>query len=137
MAFDVGKKRVGIAVTDPDRIIANGLSTLLVHEVLPFVKTYVEKEGVDLFLIGYARQSSGEDSESMEFIRPFYNSIRNKFPQIPVEWVDERFTSQLAFRAMIDGGLKKHARRDKALIDKVSAVIILQSYLESVGRSGF
>jgi putative Holliday junction resolvase len=136
MAFDVGRKRVGIAVTDPDRIIANGLNTLLIHEVLPYVRTYIEKENVDLFVIGYARQASGEDSESMAYIRPFYNSLRNKFPQIPVEWVDERFTSQLAFRAMIDGGLKKQARRDKALIDKVSAVIILQSYLEA-GRSSF
>src|SRR5690606_41538940 len=101
MAFDVGRKRVGIAVPDPDRIIANGLDTLLIHEVLPYVRPYSEKENVDLFVIGYARQASGEDSESMAYISPFYNSLRNKFPLLPAEWVDERCTSQLDFRAML------------------------------------
>jgi putative holliday junction resolvase len=131
VAFDVGKKRVGIAVTDPSQIIANGLTTLVVHDVLPFLVKYLENEQVDLFLVGYARQSTGEDSESMAFIRPFVQSLKNKFPHIAVEWVDERYTSQLAFQAMIDGGLGKKARRDKAMIDKISATIILQSYLES------
>jgi putative Holliday junction resolvase len=131
VAFDVGKKRVGIAVTDPSQIIANGLTTLLVHEVLPFLHKYIESEEVDLFVVGYARQSSGEDSESMIYIRPFVQSLKNKFPHITVEWVDERYTSQIAFQAMIDGGLGKKARRDKAMIDKISSTIILQSYLES------
>lgn len=130
MAFDVGRKRVGIAVTDPLQIIANGLTTLQVHEVLPFLKEYLLKEEVELFVVGYARQSNGEDSESMNQIRPFVNSLKNKFPQIPVKWIDERYTSQLAFQAMIDGGMKKMARRDKAMIDKISATIILQSYLD-------
>jgi putative Holliday junction resolvase len=96
----------------------------------------MENEEVDLFVVGYARQSTGDDSESMAFIRPFVQSLKNKFPHIAVEWVDERYTSQIAFQAMIDGGLGKKARRDKAMIDKISATIILQSYLEarSFGR---
>jgi putative holliday junction resolvase len=136
IAFDVGKKRVGIAVTDPSQIIANGLITLMVHEVLPYLQKYMEHEEVDLFVVGYARQTTGIDSESMAFIRPFVQSLKNKFPHKTVEWVDERFTSQMAFQAMIDGGLGKKARRDKAMIDKISATIILQSYLEarSFGR---
>lgn len=131
VAFDVGKKRVGIAVTDPSQIIANGLTTLVIHEALPFLVKYLENEQVDLFVVGYARQSNGEDSESMAYIKPFVQSLKNKFPHITVEWVDERYTSQMAFQAMIDGGLGKKARRDKAMIDKISATIILQSYLES------
>ena len=131
IAFDVGKKRVGIAVTGKERIIANGLTTLSVAEVLPFLKEYLYKEPVDLFVVGLARQVNGQESESMTYIKPFANSLKNKFPDIPIEWVDERFTSRLAFQAMIDGGLKKTARQDKALIDKISATIILQSYLES------
>ena len=131
MAFDVGKKRVGLAVSDPEQIIANGLTTLLIHEVLPFLKTYMLKENIELFVVGYARQSTGEDSESMKYIRPFVNSLKNKFPDIPIKWVDERYTSQLAFQTMIDGGLKKMARRNKAMVDKISATIILQSYMES------
>lgn len=136
MAFDVGQKRVGIAVSDPSQIIANGLTTLMIHEVLPFVQKYISSEGLDLFVVGYARQANGSDSESMVYIRPFVKSLQNKFPQIPVEWVDERYTSRMAFQTMIDGGLKKHARRDKALIDKISATIVLQSYLESKGVRG-
>ena len=131
MAFDVGKKRVGLAVSDPEQIIANGLTTLLIHEVLPFLKNYMLKENIELFVVGYARQSTGEDSESMKYIRPFVKSLKNKFPDIPIKWVDERYTSQLAFQTMIDGGLKKMARRNKAMVDKISATIILQSYMES------
>ncbi|WP_026474940.1 Holliday junction resolvase RuvX [Alkaliflexus imshenetskii] len=132
IAFDIGKKRVGIAVTDASKIIANGLTTLMVHEVLPFLDKYMEKESVELFVAGYARQTNGEDSESMRFIQPFVQSLKNKYPNIPVEWVDERFTSQLAFQTMIDSGIGKMARRNKELIDKISATIILQSYLESL-----
>jgi putative Holliday junction resolvase len=130
IAFDVGKKRVGIAVTDPLQIIANGLTTLMVAEVLPFLAEYLKKEDVDRFVVGYARQTNGTDSESMVFIQPFVKSLQNKFPHIPVEWVDERFTSRMAFQTMIDAGLKKMARRDKELVDKISATIILQSYME-------
>lgn len=129
VAFDVGKKRVGIAVTDPLQIIANGLTTLMVAEVLPFLSEYLKKEDVVLFIVGYARQNNGADSESMVFIQPFMRSLQNKFPHIPVKWVDERFTSRMAFQTMIDAGLKKMARRDKELVDKISATIILQSYM--------
>ncbi|MDR2927769.1 MAG: Holliday junction resolvase RuvX [Cytophagaceae bacterium] len=131
VAFDAGKKRVGIAVTDREKIIANGLTTLAVNEVLPFLSDYTLKEPVELFVLGFARQTNGDESESMKYIRPFAQSLKNKFPNIPIEWMDERFTSQIAFKSMIDGGLKKKARSDKAMIDKVSATIILQSYLES------
>lgn len=134
IAFDVGKKRVGIAVTDPLQIIANGLTTLMVAEVLPFLLEYIKKEKVELFIVGYARQSDGTDSESMVFIQGFVRSLQNKFPQIPVEWVDERYTSKMAFQTMIDAGIKKMARRDKELVDKISATIILQTYME--GRRG-
>ncbi len=132
VAFDIGKKRVGIAVSDTSKIIANGLTTLMVHEVLPFLDKYMEKEPVELFVAGYARQTNGEDSESMRFIQPFVQSLKNKFPNIRVEWVDERFTSHLAFQTMIDAGIGKMARRNKELVDKISATIILQSYLESL-----
>ncbi len=130
IAFDVGKKRIGLAVTDPLQIIANGLTTLKVSEVLLFLSGYIIKEKVDLFIVGYARQTNGADSESMAYIQPFVRSLKNKFPHIPVEWVDEWFTSQMAFQTMIDAGLKKMARRDKELVDKISATIILQSYME-------
>ena len=130
VAFDVGKKRVGIAVTDRERIIANGLTTLQVNDVLPFLEDYISKENVTLFVIGFARHTNGEESESMKHIRPFAQSLKNKFPQIPIEWVDERFTSRLAFQTMIEGGVKKKKRQNKALIDKISATIILQTYLE-------
>jgi putative Holliday junction resolvase len=131
LAFDAGKKRVGIAVTDRDRIIANGLTTLSVQQVLPFLSDYLEKEPVDIFVIGLAKQTTGEESESMKYIRPFAQSLKNKFPNIPVEWVDERFTSKIAFQTMIDAGLKKKARQNKSLVDKISATIILLSYLEN------
>ncbi len=133
IAFDVGRKRVGIAVTDPLCLIANGLATLPISQVLPFLGEYIVKEPVDRFVVGYARQSNGADSESMVYIKPFARRLQNKFPHIPVNWVDERFTSQLAFQTMIDAGIKKMARRDKELVDKISATIILQSFLESKG----
>ena len=131
IAFDVGKKRVGIAATDRERIIANGLTTLQVQEVLPFLEDYLTKESVALFVVGYACNTSGGESESMKYIRPFVQSLKNKFPHIPIEWTDERFTSKIAFQTMIDGGVKKMKRQNKALIDKISATIILQSYLEN------
>lgn len=131
LAIDYGKKKTGLAVTDPLRIIANGLDTVPTKEVIPFLERYTQREPVDLFLLGYPIQNSGEDSESMRYIRPFYNTLKNKFPNIPVEWVDERFTSKLAFQTMIDAGLKRSDRQNKELVDKISATIILQSYMES------
>ena len=130
LAIDFGKKRTGIAVTDPLQIIANGLTTVPSGEVLDFLEKYMAKEQVERIVVGNAVQNSGEDSESMRFIRPFVGRLKNKFQHIPVEWMDERFTSKLAFQTMIDAGLGKMDRRNKELVDKISATIILQSYLE-------
>jgi putative Holliday junction resolvase len=130
LAIDFGKKRTGIAVTDPLQIIANGLTTVPSGEVLVFLEKYMLSEPVERFVVGNAVQNSGADSESMRFIRPFVDRLKNKFPHIPVVWMDERFTSKLAFQTMIDAGLGKMDRRNKELVDKISATIILQSYLE-------
>ncbi|MFA6884969.1 MAG: Holliday junction resolvase RuvX [Paludibacteraceae bacterium] len=135
LAFDYGQKRVGIAVTDTLKIIANGLTTLPPGEVFKFLKDYLSKEEVELFVVGLPKQMNYEDSDSMRLIEPFVRGLKNKFPSIPVKMVDERFTSVLAHRAMLDGGLKKKARQDKALVDEISATIILQSYMESERNS--
>lgn len=131
LAIDYGKKRTGIAVTDILQIIANGLTTVPTTELMDFILKYVEKEPVERIVVGYPKQMNNEDSENMKRIVPFVNLLKKKLPQIPVELVDERFTSVLAHQAMLDGGLKKKARQDKALVDEISATIILQSYLES------
>ncbi|MBO5015168.1 MAG: Holliday junction resolvase RuvX, partial [Bacteroidaceae bacterium] len=125
------KKRTGIAVTDILQIIANGLTTVPTTELTDFLMNYVEREPVERIIVGYPKQMNNEDSENMKRITPFVNMLRKKLPHIPVEMVDERFTSVLAHQAMIDGGLKKKARQNKALVDEISATIILQSYLES------
>ena len=130
LAIDYGKKKCGIAVTDPLQIIANGLTTVSTNDIMTFIEEYIKKEDVEKIVVGHPLQNTGEESESMKYIKPFFNRLSNKYPQLHVEWVDERFTSQLAFQAMIDGGLKKMDRRNKELIDKVSATIILQFYLE-------
>lgn len=130
LAIDYGRKKSGVAVTDPMQIIANGLTTVSTHELYDFLVKYMQEEEVETVVMGYPTQSTGEESESMKYIEPFVNRLKKNFPSLPVVWVDERFTSQLAFQAMIDGGLKKKARQDKAMIDKVSATIILQTYLE-------
>ena len=131
IAIDYGKKRTGIAVTDILQIIANGLTTVPTTELMDFLLDYVAKEPVERIIVGHPKQMNNEDSENMKRIVPFVNLLKKKLPQIPVELVDERFTSVLAHQAMLDGGLKKKARQDKALVDEISATIILQSYLES------
>lgn len=131
LAIDYGKKRTGIAVTDILQIIANGLTTVPTTELTDFLMNYVEREPVERIIVGYPKQMNNDDSENMKRITPFVNMLRKKLPHIPVEMVDERFTSVLAHQAMIDGGLKKKARQNKALVDEISATIILQSYLES------
>ena len=131
LAIDYGRKRTGIAVTDPMQIIANGLTTLPTHKLVDFLLDYVGREKVELIVVGHPKQMNNEDSESMRYIVPFLNRLKKVLPEIPVELVDERFTSVLAHQAMIDGGLKKKARQNKALVDEISATIILQSYLES------
>lgn len=131
LAIDYGKKRTGIAVTDPMRIIANGLTTVPTHTLMDFLINYVQKEQVERIIIGHPKQMNNEDSENMKNIVPFMNQLKKKMPQMPVELVDERFTSVLAHQAMLAGGLKKKDRQNKALVDEISATIILQSYMES------
>ncbi len=131
LAIDYGKKRTGIAVTDILQIIANGLTTVPTTQLTEFLMDYVQKEAVERIIVGHPKQMNNEDSENMKRITPFVNMLRKKLPHIPIELVDERFTSVLAHQAMMDGGLKKKDRQNKALVDEISATIILQSYLES------
>lgn len=131
LAIDYGKKRTGIAVTDPMQIIANGLTTVPTHTLMDFLMNYVQKEQVERIIIGHPKQMNNEDSENMKNIVPFMNQLKKKMPQMLVELVDERFTSVLAHQAMLTGGLKKKDRQNKALVDEISATIILQSYMES------
>ena len=129
LAIDFGKKRTGIAVTDELQIIASGLTTVNTTDLLPFLKDYISNNKVDLFLVGKPKQMDNSDSESEALIVPFLNKLEKIIPQIPFLRVDERFTSKMAFQTMIDGGLNKKQRRNKALVDEISATIILQSYL--------
>ena len=129
LAIDYGKVRTGIAVTDELQLIASGLTTVLTKELLSFLITYVETENVEAFVVGLPKQMNNEASESEALIRPFLDKLEKKFPNIPIERVDERFTSNIAFQTMIDSGLKKKQRQNKALVDEISATIILQSYL--------
>lgn len=131
LAIDYGKKRTGIAVTDPMQIIANGLTTVATHELVDFLVKYMQQEKVERIVVGHPKQMNYEDSENMKNIIPFMNRLKKLFPDLPVELVDERFTSVLAHQAMLAGGLKKKDRQNKALVDEISATIILQSYLES------
>ncbi len=129
LAIDFGKKRTGIAVTDDLQIIASGLTTVPTDALLSFLKDYIQKETVALFLVGKPKQMDNSDSESEQLIVPFLKKLKNEIPTIPIKRVDERFTSKMAFQTMIDGGLKKNQRKNKALVDEISATIILQSYL--------
>ena len=131
LAIDYGLKRTGIAVTDELQIIASGLTTVATKELIPFLKDYVVKESVELFLVGLPKQMNNEPSQSEELITPFLNKLKVTFPKIPIVRVDERFTSKIAFQTMIDGGLNKKQRKNKALVDQISATLILQSYLYS------
>ncbi len=129
LAIDYGLKRTGIAVTDELQIIASGLTTVPTETLIDFLKDYTSKENVSQFVIGKPKQMDNTDSESEELIIPFLEKLQKEIPSIPVERVDERFTSKMAFQTMIDSGLKKKQRRNKALVDEISATIILQSYL--------
>lgn len=131
LAIDYGKKRTGLAVTDPLQIIANGLTTVETPRLEAFIMDYISRESVERIVVGKPTQTNGEDSENMRRIEPFVNHLRKVLPNIPVEYYDERFTSVLAHQAMLDGGLKKKDRQNKALVDEISACIILQSYMES------
>ncbi|MCB0444619.1 MAG: Holliday junction resolvase RuvX [Gelidibacter sp.] len=131
LAIDFGTKRTGIAVTDELQIIASGLTTVATTQLLPFLKDYTTKENVELFIVGEPKQMNNEVSESEVSIQSFLKQLEKTIPNIPIVRVDERFTSKLAFQTMIDSGLSKNQRKNKALIDEISATIILQSYLYS------
>lgn len=131
LAIDYGKKRTGLAVSDEMQIIAGGLTTVPTTELLDFLLGYVSREPVERIIVGFPKQMNNEPSENMRRITPFVNRLRKVLPDIPVEFHDERFTSVLAQRTIIEAGIKKMARRNKELVDEVSATIILQSYMES------
>jgi len=131
LSIDYGKKRTGIAVTDPLQIIANGLATVSTSELFDYLKNYISQEEVERVIIGKPLQTNGLPSENMQRVEQFVNRWRKAMPAIPIEYVDERFTSVLAHLVMIDGGLRKKARQDKALVDRISATIILEDYLRS------
>lgn len=132
LAIDYGKKRTGLAVTDPLRITANPLLTIETKGLINWLQTYFEKEKVDIVVIGHPTQMNGEESESMNYIRPFIGNFKKQFPTIPITMYDERFTSVIAHQAMIAGGMKKKDRQDKAIVDKIAACIILEGYLDSL-----
>ena len=135
LAIDYGRKRTGIAVTDSLQLIAGGLTTVLTHELLPFLLDYCKKENVSRIVVGRPKQMNYEDSENMQRINQFISTLNKKMPEMPVVLYDERFTSVMAHRAMLEAGLKKTKRQDKALVDEISATIILQSYMESISFS--
>ena len=131
LAIDYGRKRTGIAVTDTLQMIAGGLTTVPSGELVGWLTNYVSKEPVERLVVGLPKQMNNEPSENMKYVEAFVAQLKKALPDIPVEYYDERFTSVMAHRAMIDGGLKKKKRQDKGLVDEISAVIILQSYMEN------
>lgn len=134
LSIDYGKKRTGIAVTDPMQIIANGLATVSTSELFDYLKNYISQEEVERVIIGKPLQTNGQPSENLQRVVQFVNRWRKAVPGIPIEYVDERFTSVLAHQVMIDGGLRKKARQDKALVDRISATIMLEDYLRQSVR---
>jgi len=134
IAIDYGSKRTGLAVTDPMKMIAGGLTTLQSNRVIPFLKEYVEKEDVELIILGEPYQMNYLPSENMQRVVQFKSKLHKVLPNVEVRMVDERFTSVLAHRAMLEGGLKKKARQNKAKVDELSAIIMLQAFLESIRK---
>ena len=131
MGIDYGRKRTGVAVTDPLKIVAGNLATVPTHTLMQFIKDYVSGEEVECIVVGQPTQLNGEPSESMRYITPFVKRLNKELPDVPVVMYDERFTSAIAHQAMIDGGMKKSDRRDKARVDAIAATIILNDYLQS------
>ena len=131
LSIDYGKKRTGLAVSDPLQLIAGGLATVATHELWDYLQQYVVREQVERIVIGEPRQPNGQPSENLARVQQFVNRWRKAMPQIPIEYYDERYTSVLAHQAMLDAGLRKKARQDKALVDEISATIILEDYLRS------
>ena len=133
IGIDYGRKRTGIAVTDPLQIIAGGLETIASCEAEKWIENYMAGEAVERIVVGCPTMLNGSESDTMtRYVQPFVNRLKKKFPDIEIETMDERFTSKLAVRAMIDGGMKQKDRRDKTNIDKISATILLQGYLEGI-----
>ena len=131
LSIDYGKKRTGLAVTDPLQLIAGGLATVSTSELFNYLQQYVKQEQVEKVIIGKPLQTNGEASENLNRVQQFVNRWKKNMPQIPIEFYDERFTSVLAHRAIIDSGIGKKARQNKALVDEISATILLQDYMES------
>ncbi len=131
LGIDYGRKRTGVAVTDPLQIVAGNLATVPTHTLMSFIKDYIAREQVERIVIGQPTQLNGEPSESMKYITPFVSKLRKELPDMPIVMYDERFTSTIAHRAMIDGGMKKSDRRDKSRVDAIAATIILNDYLQS------
>ena len=131
LSIDYGKKRTGLAVTDPLQIIAGGLATVSTSELFDWLKAYLAKEQVERIVIGEPRQPNGEPSENLQRVQQFVNRWRKAVPEVPIQYYDERFTSVLAHQAMLDGGLKKKARQNKGLVDEISATIILEDFMRS------
>ena len=129
LALDYGTKRTGIAVTDPLQLIASGLKTVETSEILTFLEAYCNDEEVVLFVVGLPKQMNNLPSESEQFIKSFIRNLKRTFPEIPIKREDERFTSKMALQSMIDSGIKKKQRQNKAMVDEISATLILQSYL--------
>ena len=134
LSIDYGKKRTGIAVSDPLQIIANGLTTVETNKIFDFLKSYFEKKKIEKVIIGLPRQMNNEASENLLRVQQFAGRLQNLYPALPIEFFDERFTSKMAQQAMIDGGLKKKDRQNKALVDEISATIILQGFMESIRK---
>jgi len=132
LSIDYGNKRVGLAVTDPLKIIATRLTTVAANDIWVFLADYFAREQVELVLVGYPKQLNNEPSEAIRYINPFLKKFQQQYKDMPIKLMDERFTSRMAFQTMIDAGVKKKDRQNKATIDGVSATIILQSYLEEL-----
>lgn len=129
LAIDYGTKRCGIAVSDPLQIIAQGLTTVHSKDIFTFLETYFQKEAVEIIIVGEPKRMSGEATDATVHVNAFVKKLKEKFPALKIERIDERFTSKMAFQTMIDSGLKKKARQNKELVDEISATIILQSYM--------
>jgi putative holliday junction resolvase len=132
VAIDYGTKRTGIAVTDPLQMFASPLGTVATSEIENFLENYLKKEVVEAFVVGYPMQMNNTPSQAVKHINPFIKKLKSKYPEIPVHLADERFTSKMALRTMIEGGVRKKDRQDKAMVDRISASIMLQSFLDSL-----
>ena len=132
LALDIGRKRTGVAVTDTLKITANGIATIKTGQIVEYIIDYSGKEVVELIVVGMPKQMNNTPSDAVKYIEPVTNRLKKVLPSIPIVFVDERFTSKIAHQTMLEGGVKKMDRRNKALVDTISATIILQSYLQSL-----